>query len=96
MEPTEFFDLTLTCNVRFTCCVTLASNSAGGEHEEVQVLAHYWGNHANTAASEPQTYQNTSESRPANKLDCGCALICRLIFKFCSAAGVFALRPVQE
>lgn len=34
------------------------SNSAGGEHEEAQVLAHYWENHANTAASEAQIDQN--------------------------------------
>lgn len=54
----EFVDPTLTCNVRFACCVALASNSAGGEHEEVQVLAHYWDYHANPAASEPQTDQN--------------------------------------
>lgn len=79
MKPTEFFDLTLTCDVRFTRCVILASNSAEGEHEEAQLLAHYWEYHANTAASEAQTYQNKSESTPANKVNCGCALICGLI-----------------
>lgn len=79
VEPVEFLDLTLICNVKFTCCVTLALISVGREHEEAQVSAHYWEHCAKTAASEPQTYQNNSESMPANKVNCGWALICGLI-----------------
>lgn len=55
------------------------SNSAGGEHEEAQVLAHYWENHANTAASEAQIDQNKRQATPDNKVNCGFALICGLI-----------------
>lgn len=49
------------------------------EHEKVQVLVYYWEYHANTTASEPQTYQNMSQSNAANKVGCGCALILSIL-----------------
>lgn len=59
------------------------------------MLAHFWEYRANTEA--PQTYQNTSQSAPANKGNCGGAFNLRVIFLIlCSAAGVSALRPVEE